>query len=249
MKILPAIIALSVLGLPSVRAAETGRNIFILSGQSNIARLKPSESFIPAVEKQFGKENCCIIHQSASGKAIRWWYRDWQPAKNWKPKKEGDSLEVTADFSKDLVRQYQDAARNQKIRSVTLVWMQGESDGLEGHGAVYERSLAGFVAQMAKDIEQPDMHVVIGRISDFGTSRNNTEWDLVREAQVRFAESSPHYAWINTDDLNDGVIIEGKPVPNDLHYAPEAYKTLGTRFAEKAIELILDPPKPAKKRR
>lgn len=248
MKIIPAIIAMASLGLSSLGAVETGLNIFILSGQSNMARLRPSESFTPAVEKQFGKENCFIIHQAASGKAIRWWYREWQPAKNWKQKKEGDSLAVTEDYSKDLVRQYQSAARDRKIRSVTLIWMQGESDGLEGHGAVYERSLAGFVAQMAKDIERPDLHVVIGRISDFGTSRNNAEWDLVREAQVRFAQTSPLTGWIDTDDLNDGVIIDGKAVSNDLHYAPEAYKILGMRFADKAIDLIINPSKPANKK-
>lgn len=245
------LLIIACLGFASSEAVESGKHIFILSGQSNIARLKPSESFTPAVHQQFGKENCVIIHQAASGKAIRWWYRDWKPASNWKPRsqKESDSLAVTEDYSKDLVRQYQDAARGQKVLSVTLVWMQGESDGLEGHGAVYEQSLAGFVAQMVKDTERPDLHVVIGRISDFGTTRNNKEWDLVREAQVRFAQSSPLYGWIDTDDLNDGVIIDGKPVPNDLHYAPEAYKTLGMRFAEKAIDLIVNPPKPTKKKK
>lgn len=249
MKISASILALACLAFASLEAAESGRHIFILSGQSNIARLKPSESFTPAVERQFGTENCFIIHQAASGKPIRYWYRDWKPAKDWKPRKEGESITTTEDYSKDIVRQYKDAARDQKVRSVTLVWMQGESDGLDGHGSSYEQGLTGFIAQMRQDLERPDLHVVIGRISDFGTSRNNAQWDLVREAQVRVAQSSPLYAWVDTDDLNDGVIIDGKAVPNDLHYAPEAYKTLGIRFAEKAIGLILNPPKPAKKKR
>lgn len=249
MKNITAIIVITILGLTSLGAAEEGRHIFILSGQSNIARLKPSESFTPAVEKQFGKENCFVIHQAASGKPIRYWYRDWKPAKDWKPRKEGETITTTEDYSKDIVRQYKDAASSQKVRSVTLVWMQGESDGLDGHGSVYEQSLTGFIAQMQKDLERPDMRVVIGRISDFGTSRNNAQWDLVREAQVRVAQSSPLFGWVDTDDLNDGVVIDGKPVPNDLHYAPEAYKTLGSRFAEKAIALILAKPKQISKKR
>ena len=41
--------------------AEEGKHLFILSGQSNMAGLKPEESFIPTVEKKFGKENVIVI--------------------------------------------------------------------------------------------------------------------------------------------------------------------------------------------
>jgi len=46
-------------------------------------------------------------------------------------------------------------------------------------------------------------------------------------------ESSP---CIDTDDLNDKK--DGEKVVNDLHYIKEGYDILGTRFADKAIELI-----------
>ena len=36
---------------------QSGINLFILSGQSNMAGMKPEESFTPAVEKAFGKAN------------------------------------------------------------------------------------------------------------------------------------------------------------------------------------------------
>ncbi|MFO7901367.1 MAG: sialate O-acetylesterase, partial [Planctomycetota bacterium] len=55
-------------------------------------------------------------------------------------------------------------------------------------------------------------------------------WTLVREAQVNVAEANPRGAWVDTDDLNG---------PRDeLHYTKEGYRTLGKRFAEKAIGFI-----------
>lgn len=222
----------------AVAAEENGKHVFILSGQSNMARLDPAETFSPAVARQFGNGNCIVIKQAAAGKPIRCWYRDWKPGKDWKPEKPDDSIAVQEDYSRSLIKQYHDAIKGQAVKSVTLIWMQGESDALERHGAVYEQSLKGFVAQMEKDLQRPDLNVVIGRISDYGSTQNMPQWELVRAAQVHFADSAPRCGWVDTDDLNDGIILNGKLIINDLHYSADGYKTLGKRFAEKAVTLI-----------
>jgi lysophospholipase L1-like esterase len=49
---------------------------------------------------------------------------------------------------------------------------------------------------------------------------------------VAVAEENERGAWVDTDDLNN------KKGKDDLHYTAEGYKTLGERFAEKAIELV-----------
>jgi hypothetical protein len=64
------------------------------------------------------------------------------------------------------------------------------------------------------------------------------EWTMVREIQVKVADSNLRFDWVNTDDLNDGLNRRGKKIANDLHYSVEGYKILGTRFAEKALALI-----------
>ena len=59
------------------------------------------------------------------------------------------------------------------------------------------------------------------------------------QAQVEFAQSAPlRRAWVDTDDLNDGLNRRGKKIENDLHYSAEGYKELGRRFAREAIGLI-----------
>lgn len=61
---------------------------------------------------------------------------------------------------------------------------------------------------------------------------------MVRDIQVQVAEKLPRVAWIDTEDLNDGVNRQGKAIENDLHYSAEGYKTFGKRMADAAIKLI-----------
>ena len=82
---------------------------------------------------------------------------------------------------------------------------------------------------------------IIGRINDFDLKNlNYKHWTKIREIQVKFAESNDKFSWVNTDDLNDGYNKKGDSINNDLHMSVEGYKTLGKRFAEKAIELIVN---------
>ena len=53
------------------------------------------------------------------------------------------------------------------------------------------------------------------------------------------SDSNSRFVWVNTDDLNDGKNRRGKEIKNDLHYSAEGYKTLGKRFAESALKLIV----------
>lgn len=63
-------------------------------------------------------------------------------------------------------------------------------------------------------------------------------WTMIRNSQVELATSKPDFAWVNCDDLNDGLNAKGQEIKNDLHMTPAGYVTLGQRFAEKAIQLI-----------
>ena len=42
-----------------------GKNLFILSGQSNMAGMDPAISFTPVVTKAFGKENIIVAKTTA----------------------------------------------------------------------------------------------------------------------------------------------------------------------------------------
>ena len=103
------------------------------------------------------------------------------------------------------------------------------------------KTLLGLHAQVAKGLswDTKKMNFVIGRLSDFDMSdKTYPHWTLVRKVQVKVADSNDRFAWVDTDDLNDGTNRKGREIRDDLHYSGEGYVTLGRRFAEACIGKI-----------
>lgn len=229
--------------LNSLSAAAGERHLFILSGQSNMARLDPQRSFIPELAAEFGRENVIVVKQASGGQPIRRWDRHWYarlPATD-AAMPAGDS----GDLYGLLLQRVRQATAGESFESVTFIWMQGERDAVEQNGEAYAASLRGLIRQLEKDLQRPDLNVIIGRLSDYGLAQPEmlrAHWVTIRNAQVAIAESRVHTDWVNTDDLNDGLDREGRPVTDDLHYSSEGYDLLGRRFAQKAIELIRNRP-------
>ncbi len=214
-------------------ADAAGKHLFILSGQSNMAGLNPKKSFTPVLEEEFGKDNVIVVKDAKGGEPIRRWYKEWEgPADARQP--DGP----IGDLYDRLMEKVGEATAGADLETVTFVWMQGERDANDGNGELYARSLRGLIDQLSEDLERDDLNFVIGRVSDWQNPKRLTDWEQVRGAQVEVAEASPRGAWVDTDDLNDGLNRKGEEVSNNLHYTPEGYQTLGARFAEKAVELI-----------
>ncbi len=214
----------------SCNPKQEGKHLFILSGQSNMAGLKPEESFTPAIETEFGKENVIVVKNARGGQPIRRWYRDWKPLT-------GDEPKAQPDLCDTLMARVYTAISKEKIATITFIWMQGERDAREKLGDVYYKSLEGLYRQLSEDLKRKDVNFVIGRLSDFSNPKY-PHWQMVKEAQVKLAESNLRFGWINTDDLNDGFNRKGKEIENDLHMSAEGYIIMGKRFADKSIELI-----------
>ncbi len=212
-------------------SCKSGKHLFILSGQSNMARLDPSISFTPTIEDKYGKDNVIIIKNALGGQPMRRWYRDWKsPVK--------DKFKAQADLYDSLMAQVNPAIEKAKLKTITFIWMQGERDAREALGDVYEESLLGLYDQLSRDLGRKDVNFIIGRLSDNGMDNDTfPHWTKIRDIQVRVGESNPRFGWIDTDDLNDGMRGDTE-IHNDLHMADEGYRIMGERFAKKAIELI-----------
>ena len=218
---------------------ESGKHLFILSGQSNMQGLRPDSSFIPAVESEFGAENVIIVFDALGGQPIRRWYKQWKPIEVDTTISRRDRPRATGDLYDRFMVQVYDTISDLEISTVTFVWMQGERDANEKLGEVYEESLIGLYDQLCEDLDRDDINFVIGRISDFDMNNERyPHWTMVRDIQVKVAESNPRFEWVDTDDLNDGVNRRGREIKDDLHMSGEGYVIMGKRFAEKSIELI-----------
>ena len=220
------------------------KHLFILSGQSNMVLLDEKETFIPILEKKFGKNMILVVKDAKGGEPIRRWYKKWN-----EKSKEDDNLNPINEYRKDsignmydkLITKVEKITIGKKIESITFIWMQGERDARENLAQYYEKSLFGLYNQLSKDLNRDNINFIIGRINDFDLKNlNYKHWTKIREIQVKFAESNDKFSWIDTDDLNDGYNKKGDSIYNDLHMSVVGYKTLGKRFAEKAIELIVN---------
>ena len=132
----------------SVAPANAKVRLFILSGQSNMARFQPDVSFTPALKKAFPADELIVVKSAQGGQPIRNWYQG--------PKMSGGLYD-------GLMAKVKQATQGKTIDTITFVWMQGESDAQRDSGAAYEENLRGLVKMLRDDLKRPDMRVVIGR--------------------------------------------------------------------------------------
>jgi hypothetical protein len=214
----------------SKKTAVTGKTVhlFIMSGQSNMEGIRPEAAFLPELKKAFPNEEILIVKKSVDGSSIRLWYKNWKPANEKQTVEHAD--EATGMIYDQLLTKVNKTLGTKKPTTVTFIWLQGESDGKAAAGGTpYAESLQGVLAQLRKDLGCEDLNFVIGRINKFGSTRSGEwpNWEKVREAQVTVGKSSKRGAWVDLDDIGNG-----------LHYPKDGYAVMGKRFAEKAIELI-----------
>ena len=218
--------------IPAVVSADNAKHLFILSGQSNMAGHRPDEAFTPAVSKALGAHHVIVVQDAVGGQPILRWYKAWKSPS-------GEHPEKTGDLYDRLLKKVNAAIKGHDIQSVTLIWMQGERDAKMKWGSVYEQSLRGLHQQLSDDLNRSDIRFVIGRLSDYDMqNRVYVDWTKIREIQVAVADSNSNFAWVDCDDLNDGVNRKGKAIKNDLHYSADGYKKLGERFAAAALKML-----------
>ena len=220
------------LGTAALPAAEPGKHLFILSGQSNMVGMKPDVAFTPGVAKALGKDRVIVVKNANSGQSIRSWCKNNH---EFPPPTTGRVPKVRGALYESLIEKVRAATEGQTLKTVTFVWMQGESDL---NNTAYDAYLRELLEQLQQDLAFRDINVVIGRISDSGLDREKRLAGRlnIRRVQQAFAEAHPRGAWVDTDAMNDR--MEGGQVVNELHYTTEGYEMLGRRFAEEAIGLI-----------
>lgn len=196
--------------VPKSPTAAKRTHLFLCSGQSNMKNLDLNVSFTPTLKKAFPEDEVIVTKVAYGGRPISRWVPDGK-------------------IYKELLKEAKAATADKKIDTVTFVWMQGERDHQEDATTqAYRKNLETLYNQLTEDFRRDDINWVIGRLSDARLGTAN--WDTIRKIQVDVATKHPRAAWIDTDDLNGPT--------NGVHCPPAGYKQMGTRFAEKATNLI-----------
>ncbi|MDD7985279.1 sialate O-acetylesterase [Lentisphaera marina] len=241
-----------------VTAGEQAKHLIILSGQSNMnGKVRESDIIKPMVEKEFGQGSVIAVRHAAAGSSIAYWLEKTIDAY-------GNEITSPGTVYPKLMSSVKAAIKDKEITSVTFIWMQGESDVLLNPkpdwkkdksmpAEIYQKNFFRLLDRIKADLKLKDINVVIGRLSDYHMHEKMQQnkvksdaWIAIRDLQVKIAETLPHGAWVNTDDLNDGLqtrrvknkgteIIE---VSNDLHYTDKGYKEFSKRLAKASQKLI-----------
>jgi len=202
--------------------------------------MDPETGFMTEAEKLFKDEKVVYIKVAKGAQPICRWLEEWEDIAKEKGldekhrqrilKGEGVLLyQPILDQYKEMLEKYP------KPASVTFCWMQGERDASGGAQAAYKDALKLLITKLRRDLERPDMNIVIGRLSDAGQKKES--WRAMRKIQMEIVNEDPSGAWVDCDDLNDKM-KDGK-MQNAVHYnRPEGYIILGQRFARQGYALI-----------
>jgi hypothetical protein len=232
MKLLATFVIALALG-HSADALDKPAHLFILTGQSNMQGMDPKAGFVPEAQKLFPDCEVVYLKLAKGGQPIRLWVEEWNRIAE---KHDLTPRIESTKYYKPILAQYAKLlGAHPEPASVTFCWMQGERDAKEDLSAAYAEALEQLVANLRRDLEQPEMNIVIGRLSDHKKDTDRS-WAAVRKAQIDVASEDPHGAWVDCDDLNNKE--KNGVQSDDLHYTKEGYALLGRRFARQAKALI-----------
>lgn len=127
------------------------------------------------------------------------------------------------------------AMRTSVLRGI--LWHQGESDCSQEASAVYEETLTAFFAALRRDLELPDVPVIVGALGDYLVNYSEgtrAYYSLINAAARRVTETQPAMAFVPADGLG--------AKPDNLHFDAPALREFGIRYyaAYRSIERPLD---------
>jgi hypothetical protein len=116
-----------------------------------------------------------------------------------------------------------------------MVWMQGESDAVNGFESSYQTNLTSFITDV-RATYGADLPFIIGRLSSAQTDLPAGALATVRTAQTNVAATIPRVGLVDTDTF--GVL------PDNLHFDGAGQQSLGQASAFALISYVpfLSPP-------
>lgn len=179
----------------------------------------PEVAFGRAIKDTLPDDTIYLVKYAVNGTAL---YNDWSPTNG--PQYTGFMNAVNS------------ALANLEMNGISyeisgMLWMQGESDALEGEAASYETNLVNFISVMRSEFGIPEMPFIIARVRDHygGGGTPPSQADIVRAAQVTVAESTLYVSWFDTDAYQ---------MVNSGHYGTQGQLDMGNDFAVENLAYI-----------
>lgn len=181
--------------------------------------LAPSYTFAKKIEK-YAENPIGIVANARGGTQIEWWQKGY-----------------TGEDDNNL---YEEAIRRTKAALVAnpgskvkgILWHQGEGDNSSPRKELYMSRLMQLVSDLRIDIGDQSITFIAGEVGKWkgrGTGVN----PIIRQISDNIANT----AWVTSDGLTS-VDLPG----NDPHFDTFSQRSLGGRYADKAMEIIYAQP-------
>lgn len=109
-----------------------------------------------------------------------------------------------------------------------ILWHQGESDSYGGNYKSYYEKLRVIIETLRKELNAPDVPVIIGGLGDFlgksGFGENCTEYKLVNRELQKFAFDQENCYFVTAEDLSAN--------PDGIHMNAVSQRIFGIRYLE-----------------
>lgn len=109
-----------------------------------------------------------------------------------------------------------------------ILWHQGESDSLGGNYKVYYEKLLVIVNSIRKELNAPDIPLIIGGLGDFlgkvGFGKGCTEYNLINEELKKFAFEQDNCYFVTASGLTSN--------PDGIHIDAISQRKFGLRYFE-----------------
>lgn len=174
----------------------------------------PEMSFARSVAAQ-GSRPLAVLKVAFSGTSVA---GDWGP-----------DLTAPAGACYDaFIEEYGKALAAAKAESIALrpralVWVQGESDATAEHAPRYEENLRIMLERLRRDLESPDLVLLLGVNTRFGNGKN-PHMPTVIAAQRAVADTLSRCVYVDTE----GAETLG---PSHTHFTGPGTLEVGKRFA------------------
>ena len=111
---------------------------------------------------------------------------------------------------------------------IGILWHQGESDSHHGNYKVYYEKLLVIIEALRKELNTPDIPVIIGGLGDFlgkeGFGKGCTEYRLINQELERFAFEQEHCYFVTAEGLTSN--------PDGIHIDAISQRKFGLRYFE-----------------
>lgn len=130
--------------------------------------------------------------------------------------------EADGDLYQEAVRRAKIAIRDGTLKGV--IWHQGEADaGREATATTYGRRLAGMISALRRDLEAPELPIVVGELGEFIGPERLSHVAVVNAALRDLPSQVKQTAFVESRGL--------KAKPDGIHFDAASAREFGERYA------------------